>query len=71
MMDPGRSNIEIQGEDACVECGCTDSAACPGGCYWVAPGLCSSCAPDPQAEGLVDEHGAWTPKVFEILDRVR
>lgn len=29
---------------ACKKCGCTDDAACEGGCSWVAPGLCSSCA---------------------------
>lgn len=30
--------------DECEICGCTDDRACPGGCAWVAPGLCSSCA---------------------------
>lgn len=35
----------------CIECGCTDLFACPGGCTWVAwtpgigvEGLCSTCA---------------------------
>ena len=34
----------------CVECGCTDDRACPGGCHWVnvdrsaGTGLCSACA---------------------------
>ena len=28
----------------CRVCGCTDAHACPGGCYWVAPDLCSACA---------------------------
>jgi hypothetical protein len=28
----------------CRVCGCTDDHACPGGCYWVAPDLCSACA---------------------------
>jgi acyl-CoA synthetase (AMP-forming)/AMP-acid ligase II len=27
----------------CRMCGCTDDRACPGGCAWVAPDLCSSC----------------------------
>lgn len=27
----------------CSVCGCTDDHACPGGCYWVEPGLCSRC----------------------------
>lgn len=31
---------------ACTGCGCTDDAACPGGCWWVTynPPLCSACA---------------------------
>lgn len=28
----------------CRGCGCTDEFACPGGCFWIAPGLCSACA---------------------------
>lgn len=28
----------------CKICGCTDELACVGGCYWVAPNLCSKCA---------------------------
>ncbi len=28
----------------CVGCGCTDDRACPGGCWWVGPNLCSRCA---------------------------
>lgn len=28
----------------CVVCGCTEAKACPGGCTWVAPNLCSRCA---------------------------
>lgn len=28
---------------ACQLCGCSDERACPGGCYWVLPGLCSQC----------------------------
>ncbi|HEX8249016.1 MAG TPA: hypothetical protein VF599_12635 [Pyrinomonadaceae bacterium] len=27
----------------CVVCGCTTSHACPGGCYWTQPGVCSQC----------------------------
>jgi hypothetical protein len=29
----------------CAVCGCTNQRACPGGCGWVLPGLCSACAP--------------------------
>ncbi len=32
---------------ACMGCGCTDEDGCAqSGCFWVAPGLCSSCAPE-------------------------
>lgn len=27
----------------CRSCGCTDRHACPDGCYWVQPDLCSEC----------------------------
>lgn len=38
------------GAPSCRVCGCTDLAACPGGCAWVGDplligGLCSACAP--------------------------
>lgn len=29
---------------SCRQCGCTDGLACPGGCSWVEPDLCSACA---------------------------
>jgi hypothetical protein len=32
---------------ACRVCGCTDAAACPGGCRWVEDDLCSVCATYP------------------------
>jgi len=28
----------------CRYCGCSDDQACPGGCSWVAPNVCSRCA---------------------------
>jgi len=28
----------------CRACGCTEAKACPGGCYWFEPDLCSKCA---------------------------
>jgi len=31
-------------EETCRVCGCTQERACPGGCYWVEPNLCSVCA---------------------------
>ncbi len=30
----------------CRGCGCTDTQACPGGCSWVEPNLCSACVQD-------------------------
>lgn len=35
--------LRDDGEMACRVCGCTLYRACPGGCYWVEPGLCSNC----------------------------
>lgn len=29
---------------SCRECGCDEFHACPGGCWWVEPDLCSACA---------------------------
>jgi hypothetical protein len=29
---------------SCRQCGCTDLRACPGGCGWAEPGLCTTCA---------------------------
>lgn len=28
----------------CRGCGCTDDRACPDGCFWEEPDLCSACA---------------------------
>jgi len=30
-------------ERSCRLCGCTELAACEGGCFWVAEDLCSAC----------------------------
>lgn len=27
----------------CRTCGCTDTSACDGGCWWAEPDLCSTC----------------------------
>lgn len=37
---------ELLGGDIATgrECGCSELAACPGGCIWVEPDLCSHCA---------------------------
>ena len=31
--------------DVCELCGCTDDNACPGGCTWAEPGICSNHGP--------------------------
>lgn len=33
----------LAAEGVCVICGCDDLHACPGGCHWVQPDLCSAC----------------------------
>jgi hypothetical protein len=32
------------GQMTCKVCGCTEHRACPGGCFWVVPNLCSKCS---------------------------
>lgn len=34
---------EVESEQVCRVCGCTQDNACPGGCYWVEEDLCSKC----------------------------
>jgi hypothetical protein len=38
-----RDRAKASGEQVCRVCGCSDRDACPGGCAWVAPDLCSAC----------------------------
>lgn len=37
-------SFNLNNPATCRVCGCTDDHACPGGCYWVKPDLCSRCA---------------------------
>lgn len=39
----------------CRRCGCTEYDACFEGCWWSAPGLCSTCS----ARDTIDGEGAW------------
>ena len=39
----------VRTEPVCRVCGCTEDNACPGGCYWIEPDLCSACAQDGEA----------------------
>ena len=48
--DNGRCRVSKRVYDTCVDrvetcrvCGCTEHEACPGGCTWAEPGLCSEC----------------------------
>ena len=36
--------IDLGDVPPCRECGCSDSLACPQGCGWAQPDLCSVCA---------------------------
>lgn len=47
---PDGPDLAALGIRACRECGCTDEDACPGGCAWIEPDLCSQCAGDPDDE---------------------
>lgn len=35
--------FQLTGRGVCMICGCTDDRACPGGCHWAEPNLCSAC----------------------------
>lgn len=39
----------------CKVCGCTNSTPCHGGCAWVKPDLCSSCASDEEIDAAIPE----------------
>ena len=42
----GYSATPRRADVRCRVCGCSDFRACPGGCWWVEPDLCSACDPD-------------------------
>ena len=45
LFEDARQERIASGEEAvCAVCGCSQSRACPGGCVWAAPNLCSRCA---------------------------
>lgn len=52
------------GEARCTKCGCIDSAACEGGCRWLAVdhdeqiGVCSGCGEDEDSAAEELEHAA-------------
>ncbi len=65
-------------EVRCIGCGCTDSRACDGGCYWewVEPedgeGLCSRCAGDPFKGDprCGDDSCGATAAVVQVAERI-
>lgn len=42
----------------CRYCQCTELRACPGGCSWVAPSVCSSCVEN-QCTDILEAAQAW------------
>jgi len=67
--------IVIEWGRRCVVCGCTERAACPGGCYWVAEDVCSACVvfdddPDELLDELVRAAGRVMPPSAELAGRV-
>jgi hypothetical protein len=42
-LDPELAEV-LADEPTCRECGCSQSIACPDGCWWAEADLCSSCA---------------------------
>ena len=52
----GRLNVvpRIKNALKCRVCRCTDDMACPGGCFWIEPDLCSACATPEQIKTALD-----------------
>lgn len=57
----------------CRVCGCTDDEACPEGCYWIAPDLCSACdgTPGAAAKGTIRGLRAAITRIRHERDRSR
>ncbi|MEU1496108.1 hypothetical protein [Streptomyces sp. NPDC005732] len=65
-------HLEHEDEACCVRCGCTENAACLGGCYWVPNrqmvDLCSACAtPEELAAMTPAPAPASTPRLASPL----
>ncbi len=58
-------------ESVCIGCGCTDSFACEGGCYWVdvdrtaGRGLCSTC--DERSRQPAPRRDTWARRMIDGL----
>lgn len=57
-------DLSAFGVQACRVCGCTDACGCEEGCWWVAPGLCSSCAPQ-----AVEAAASLRPEMLAFIER--
>lgn len=49
----------VPDDSTCRVCGCTQDHACPGGCHWVEPNLCSAC---------VENADQYVEQVIELAD---
>ncbi|WP_330339359.1 hypothetical protein [Streptomyces sp. NBC_00557] len=62
--------LDEEDEPRCVRCGCTENAACEGGCYWVRNrqmvALCSACATTEELQAM-----AYVPAGAEAADGAR
>ena len=51
----------------CKVCGCSDTHACPGGCYWVTDDLCSNCVYSIfTCEAIVTQNPSHIPSLVPI-----
>jgi hypothetical protein len=59
----------LEREMSCIYCGCTDDDACPGGCGWIVPFVCSSCKDrfyGPESEYITLGYVDWIPDDMKI-----
>jgi hypothetical protein len=66
---------EMSGEGKCRLCGCTDTQACPGGCYWVDDpeekgDLCSRCLEEHYPEVAAKRMAAHPDEPYPLCERV-
>lgn len=52
-IDAQRAADRAAGLPACRVCGCTQNAACEGGCAWHEPNLCTACVDHARFVGIL------------------
>jgi hypothetical protein len=62
LLDDDEPELRGFGVRSCRVCGCTDDHACPGGCCWVEPDLCSACAAQQPADIVPQPRSPWSLK---------